>query len=331
MKRFLAVPLVVLAVLFLTGCTTASQGVDVQNLVPADANLIAQVQIQRILNDADFEKLYRQAPKGPAVPQDFDGLMDLAEQETGIDIRQFTQVVLFADVSQKEDYFGVIAIGSANETKIIEAINAGGDAKLEATDFRGVRVYRDQLRDQLDEDTTYIAFLDGETTIIGTQLAVHNVIAVQQGSMASISGQVYETFIDLGNPLFSMAVAVPPEAFDAIEESLGSAQGFGMLPAMVAIQDIEVVGILIDKLGSDIKIVSKVGFVDASSAAEMGNTLDGLLKLAAGFIPEEGTRQLIRKLQLNVNGRFITISLQVPLSELQEVTRDLAPGLGDTY
>ncbi|MCH8897198.1 MAG: hypothetical protein IIC33_02750 [Chloroflexi bacterium] len=327
MKRFLAVPLVMLAVLFLTGCTTASQGVDVQNLVPADANLIAQVQIQRILNDADFEKLYRQAPKGPAVPQDFDGLMDLAEQETGIDIRQFTQVVLFADVSQKEDYFGVIAIGSVNETKIIEAINAGGDAKLEPTDFRGVRVYRDQQ----DEDTPYIAFLDGETTIIGTQLAVHNVIAVQQGSMASISGQVYETFIGLGNPLVSLAVAVPPEAFDAIEESLGSAQGFGMLPAMVAIQDIEVVGILIDKLGSDIKIVSKVGFVDASSAAEMGNTLDGLLKLAAGFIPEEGTRQLIKKLQLNVNGRFITISLQVPLSELQEVTRDLAPDLGGTY
>jgi len=55
------------------------------------------------------------------------------------------------------------------------------------------------------------------------------------------------------------------------------------------------------------------------------------LKLAAGFIPEEGTRQLIRKLQLNVNGRFITISLQVPLSELQEVTRDLAPDLGGTY
>ena len=104
-----------------------------------------------------------------------------------------------------------------------------------------------------------------------------------------------------------------------------------MLPAMSAIQDIEVVGILIDKLGSDLKIVSTVGFVDAASATEMGNTLDGLLKLAAGFIPEESTRQLISKLQLNVNGRFITVSLQAPLSELREVTREMAPDLGRTY
>ena len=327
MKRFLILPLVVLALMVVTGCTTASQGVDVQNLVPADANLIAQVQIERILNDADFEALYRQAPKSSEAPQDFDQLMARAEQETGIDIRQFTQVVLFADVSQKEDYFGVIAIGPVNEARLIDTINAGGDAKLQPTDFRGVRVYQDQQND----DTPHIAFLDGETTIIGTQSAVHNVISVQQGSMASVSGQVYETFIDLGNPLVSLAAAVPPGAFDDIGVSLGSGQGFGMLPAMSAIQDIEVVGILIDKLGSDIKIVSNFGFVDASSATEMGNTLDGLLKLAAGFIPEERTRALIGKVQLNVNGRFITLSLQAPLSELQEVTRDMAPELGGTY
>ncbi len=104
-----------------------------------------------------------------------------------------------------------------------------------------------------------------------------------------------------------------------------------MMPAMSAIQDIEVVAILIDKLGADLKIVSKVGFADATSATEMGNTLDGLLKLAPGFVPDESTRELLRKLQLNVNGRFITISLQVPLSELQEVTRDLSPDLGGTY
>ena len=81
MKRFLIVPLVVLAILFLTACTTASQGVDLQNLVPADANLIAQVQIQRILEDTDFEALYREAATSTDAPQNFDQLMDRAGRD----------------------------------------------------------------------------------------------------------------------------------------------------------------------------------------------------------------------------------------------------------
>ena len=44
MKRFLTLALVALSIMVLTACTTAPQGVDVQELIPADANLIAQIQ-----------------------------------------------------------------------------------------------------------------------------------------------------------------------------------------------------------------------------------------------------------------------------------------------
>jgi hypothetical protein len=127
--------------------------------------------------------------------------------------------------------------------------------------------------------------------------------------------------VRLGDPLFSMALAAPPEALTELEDSLGDSEGFGMMPAMTAFQDLDVVSLVVDKPGSDLKMAAQLEFLNAESAAKMGNTLDGFLKLAAGFSPDEQAGKMLEKLQLNVDGNKLTLNFQAPIAELREVSR----------
>jgi hypothetical protein len=51
----------------------------------------------------------------------------------------------------------------------------------------------------------------------------------------------------------------------------------------------------------------------------MGNTLDGFLKLAAGFSSNEESSKILEKLQLKVDGTRLTLNFQAPIADLREV------------
>ncbi|MDA0735355.1 MAG: hypothetical protein O2860_12375 [Chloroflexi bacterium] len=126
-------------------------------------------------------------------------------------------------------------------------------------------------------------------------------------------------------------MAIPPETLAGLENSMGGAQGFGMMPAMESLQDITVMAFLIDKLGQDLKVEARLGFLNADSATEMGDTLDGLLKLASAFSQDESVRSLLKKLEIVVDGSTMTASFQAPLAEIEEVTQTMGQNFGGQY
>jgi hypothetical protein len=326
MNRFLSVPVVLACVIFLMACG-GSQIASPQELVPSTANLMAQVQVGKLLQDADFRSLYEQAPKGAGEPQSFDELLDMAQQETGVDFRQFTSAVMFGDVTQNEDYFGVIAKGQINEDQLVAAIEENGKYTLKTSDYAGQKIY---IAPE-EADSAVMAFFGDDTVVLGTLPAVQDVIDVRDGKLDRISGKVYDTFNDLGDPLFSMAMSVPPEAMADWQDSMGGGQGFGMMPAMDAFQDLDVLSLVLDKPGDDLKVEATLDFVTAESASKMNDTLDGFLKLASGFAPDEGVRTLLEKLELSVDGTRLTVTFQAPLSEIQEVARGMAQDSSSQY
>jgi hypothetical protein len=74
-------------------------------------------------------------------------------------------------------------------------------------DYKGRQIHVGQN----EEDTMSLSFLEDNTLIMGTLPAVQAVIDVPEGDQARVSGKVYNTFVGLGDPLFSMALAVPPK------------------------------------------------------------------------------------------------------------------------
>ena len=51
------------------------QSSNATNLVPYNANLIARIQVSRILDDVALEALFQQAPKSSYYPQNFEELL----------------------------------------------------------------------------------------------------------------------------------------------------------------------------------------------------------------------------------------------------------------
>jgi predicted small lipoprotein YifL len=116
MRRALPLFFVLTFLLALTACGSAGPGAALKDLVPAEANLIAQVQVSEILQDPDLATLYDQTPKNPGDPQTFQELLVQTQEETGIDFRQFNTAILFGDITRDNEYFGVIAQGRSTRS-----------------------------------------------------------------------------------------------------------------------------------------------------------------------------------------------------------------------
>ena len=155
MKRLIILALMLIIPTLLTACSTVGQSSDATNLVPANANLIAQIQVSRILEDVDFQALYQQAPKSSGNPQNFDELLTNAREETGIDFSKFSTATVFSDVTGDPEYFRVIARGPVNEQLLVAPMTASVEAMLAPTEYKGVQIYTEEL----DHDNQAIAVL----------------------------------------------------------------------------------------------------------------------------------------------------------------------------
>jgi len=327
MKQGPGLALLLIIAWLLVSCGGPDPSTEATNLVPANANLIAQIQVSRIMEDADIQSLYQMAPKGPDKPQSLDELLAKAQLETGIDFRRFTTVKLFSDVTRNDEYFGVIAHGPVNEQLLIAALSASGEIAVSTVEYQGVQVHIAES----EEKEPAFAVLDRNTTVMGTLLAVQDVIDLQQGNLAGISGPVYDAFNDLGTPLVSLAATIPPETLAGVADSMGGDQGFGMIPAMGSLHDITVMAVLIDKIGQDLRVETRLDFVNADAATGMGNSLSGLINFATSFSSDASVQYLLEKLELSVESNTVKLSFQAPVSELEEVSQAMEQDPGGDY
>ena len=323
MNRIYGLSLVFFLTLILSACggeTAVSKQVDPERLIPQQANFIAKVQVGEILRDLDLESIYDQAPKGSDDPQSFDDMLDLALGETGVDPRAFETAIIFGDVSREDEFVGAMAKGRFEQATLLAALEKHGETELVSEIYKGQEIHVGTTNDQ----TLALGFLSNEVLLIGTVPAVQAVIDVQAGDSQPVSGKVVDSLEALGDPLFKMAMAVPPEALAKLDEEMGDG---GFVPiAFEAVRDLDLVTLVVDRPGEDLKIAAQLSFTNPDSAAEIGNTLIGFLALAKGFAPDEQTQELLQKLEIAVEDGTINIRFQAPLAELKEV----ASGLGNS-
>jgi hypothetical protein len=314
---------VLLAALSLTlACGTFAAAPSPDRLVPETATLIAEIQVERILQDPDLRSLYESAPKEGEQPQTLDEALNLALEKSGIDFRNFQSVVLFSDLSQGEDYLGIIARGQFEEEKVIAALEAEAGAVFTTTEYQGVTV---RVAEN-DPDTPALVFLDSATLVAGSLPAVEAVIDVSQGNLPAISGKVQDTFTNLGSPMFRMALTISPEALANLDDSMGDGMGFA--PAInTAIQNLDVVAILADKDGEIIQFRTDLEFTNAESATQVGEMISGFISLMSGFSPDPTMTEILNKLDIDVVDTRITVNFQATVSEMQAYAQSMGNGI----
>lgn len=311
LKKILIVLLTSALVLVpVTGC----QGKDYKaiELVPQKANLIASVQVSKLVNDPDIREAYAESEKGPDYPGTVEEALDELAEEAGIDIEDFTQAVVFIDTGEFEqmDYIGFIAEGDFDEKRFISNIEEKAGEKFQTSDYKDNELYT-------IEDEFTIAFLNKKTLIGVSTEAVKDIIDVSEGDRKPITGQILDTYNRLGDTLIKVAFELPREAREAITEE----PVMGEIPiSFEPFGDIDIIGFALNKNEEALSIRIEPHFLNADSAQDAGDTISGAISLFKGMLQEPEIKELLGKVEVTVADSWLTIAFEITMSEIERLT-----------
>ncbi len=293
----------VLVVSPLVGCGGGGETVTPIELVPQKANMIGLIDLSQIISDEDIAELYDEA-------------LDLAMEESGLDLTDFEEGLMFGEVSEATgdmDYSGIIVKGTFEESDLIASIESERDEQFTTINYQGHVIYTDFYEEM------GLAFLGSDAFVIGSMEAVKDVIEVNKGAQPAISGKLLNTYTGLGDALMKVAMIVPP---GAIEEGLQEIMGELPipLPGRDKLADLDTVGITLTKNGQSISLVSRMCFTSSDSAEAVEGLINAAM-LFAGLMPDipEEALELLENLDVSVSGSCLDISLEMTMSEVESL------------
>ncbi len=309
--------------LVLTGIMGCSESTpDAMDLIPNNASILGNVQVKDIISDKDMINSYNEVDKGPGQPETFDDAMDQILENIGLDLRDCTEITMFADMAlfAGGQYLAFIVEGSFKEKDVIDGFEDMSESEFDTRDYKGYKLYFD------DEDDTGIVFLSGKMFILGTVDAVEDSIDVSIGDRDRISGVTLDTYNQLGDSLLRFVFEYPEVARQALNEE----QAQNDFPLSTeSFSDIDIIGMSIDKEGETVSIRLNPHFKSADSAKDVENTLNGFIMLFKGMGGDAELSKLLDKIVIVVSGSWVNISMDITTSEIEELTESLQEQAGN--
>ena len=295
------------------------EGIAAIDLVPQTANIAASVDLNRIFADDDVLDIINQIAANLEEPKTVDELLEMVIEETGIDLRDFSEVLIFGDF-ESEDYFGAIAKGDFDQSALINSIENAIGEELSASDYKGYQIYNIPIQGAPDMNIA-VCFLNSDTILGGSRVAVKDAIDVNEGA-PSLGKPIYDTYNVLGDAWVKMATEMPAEAMGEIPEGLPP--GFGTFLGM------QTIGFSFNKVGVKLSLQLKLLYSSSASAEDAKGTLDALKGMLA-FIPDlpgEAT-EIVDILKVEQSGSWLTVSFEATTAEIRDWVHDLGPSLQD--
>ena len=306
-----------LLVLVLTSATVVGCGASKTaiELVPQDANLIAAIQVSKIINDRDLRDAYDEAEKDSGQPQTIEEALDELVEEVGVDLRDCQQAVIFADTATlaQVGYLGIIIEGSFDEEQFIDNIEEKAGEELTTSDYKGHKLYAVVV----EGGEFGIAFLSDGMLLLGTPEAVKDAIDVSKGDKKKVSGAILDAYNRLGDALIKFAFEAPEEAREALTEGLVP----GEMPiSLDPFEDIDILGFAINKKADTLTAKIDAHFLNTDSAQDAKDTLSGAISLFKGTLQVPEMKELLGKIEVTVADSWVTIALEITISEIEKLT-----------
>ena len=286
------------------------------DLVPADANLVAHVDLGRILLDPDVSGGFASVPLGEDAPASLDEALAEFEAETGIDLLQFANIVAFGVVdttagSDGPTEFGIMARGTFDGDTILDKVLLGSDGELTEDEYRGHALL---IRAEDDGSETVMTVLADEVFVLGTRGSVASVIDVLEDGEGALAGPLLETYVALGEPLVKAAFAVPPGAVDDLGGAAADVLPIPFDPSLLS--DIRIVGFAADKEADLVTVTLALEYVSAASAESASDYLGALLTLAGPFLPPGAAADLLNQIAVEYSGSTVEVSISATVDQL---------------
>jgi len=290
------------------------KGIAAIDLVPQTANIAASVDLNRIFADDDVLEIINQIAAKLEEPKTVDELLAQVEEEAGINLRDFSEVLIFGDF-ESEDYLGVIVKGDFEQEALIGSIENAVGEELSASDYKGYQIYN------IPDQEMAICFLSSNTILGGSRAAVKDAIDVKEGA-PSLGKPIYDTYSILGDAWVKVAAEVPAEAMDEMPEELP--------PGFNTFLDMQAIGLSFNKVGVNLSLQLKLLFPNSANAEDAKGAFDALKGMLA-FIPDlpgEAT-EIVDRLNVEQSGSWLTISFEATKAEIRGWVQDLGPALQD--
>ncbi len=303
------------------------------SLLPGKSNMMGYIDLAWIMDEMDIEGFYESVPKEPGDPQSFSEVLDI------LGIEELEEAYMFGDMSDitasselletEAGYLGLIAVGQFNQEQLIDALEIQAEEELVSDDYKGHTIYYDS------SDEMALAFLSSETLVLGTPESVEDVIDVKEGDRSPIKGEVVDTYNDLGSGMVKMAMVIPEDAMEAMTEE--DSEGFEMgLNLFSLFEDMETVGLVVDRSDDSLPIDVRICFSNKDSAENM----KGMLALLIGMMDMEGMEmeeedeaflEIIEGMDVKLDGSCVEIGLEITSDIIEDMAESFEEGFMEGF
>lgn len=333
--KWIFLVLLAIALMLFPSCTTYRTPTvppSLALLVPQRADLIARVEIQQILNDADFAYLYRRfAAANPGMPRTVNEALDQVTDEFGIDPRDFRQAVAFANTSELAQfinspysgsggpYWGALLRGSFAETRIMLSIAGLFGRGFEDYRYKGARIYN--FTTEGPDIVWCFTFINNDLIVVGSSRAVEDTIDVMRGDKQPIYDGVYDLYESLGQAYLKMAFSVPL----SITREIPATEEIDQLHLTLRpLRDINMVGYTFNKIGSTTitEVQLHCGYTD--SAQEIEELVRDLLGLGRLVAPDPKLKHHLDYIETTSYGSVFSLRVTETIADIEDLIEYLA-------
>ena len=300
-----------------SGCTDTIKGNDAESLIPEQCNLIGNIALSSILEDKDFNALYDNAPKSSNDPETFQDVLDELNNESGIDVKEISDVTFFGEINETNNkYGGIFLSGSFDSKKLLESIIEEGE--LEEGEYQGYKYYYETSYG--GEVSNAVMEIDDSMILLSfSNSVIKDVIHIKEGDEKPISGELLKKYQSLDRGLFSLAFEVPEFAKDEVVESEGTY-------SFESFSEIEMFTYVLQKKGSTIKNIINLYASDSTSAVDIADVIDGFIKVGKGSVTDQTMKDSLSKIEINQEGSTVKIESSITIEEIEEITDEYSQG-----
>ena len=255
------------------------------------------------------------------------------QERTGIDILSVKYAEMFMDIDAllgtgmeleldlEEQELGVALYGEFDEDEIVASFERDEDVEVNVSDYQGFTVYR--LGD-VGGDPMTISVVDSETVLFGTHSGVSAMLDVAAGAAPSLSGELREALDALGNRHTGVAMALPPDYFNALTMAGGGEDAVPQLGLLGALDmsaiTAPVSGIKLLFHEDAVELESISFYEDSASATAAKEYSEGLTAMVGMmFASSPELQEFASGMEVEISDEVVTFRIKITVEAIEQL------------
>jgi hypothetical protein len=323
----------------LAGCSGGSDGGDGSggdgdapvergpDSVPEQSSSIFQIDFEEMRTNEDIKRVMEANMEGEA--SSFEESMDEFESEQGVDPRDVSMLVGFADSDDSmgsfdttvsaDSYGGAVAWTNLSSDELVTAVQENSEASFSESTYSGTTLYTD------DESGQVFAALGGGVFVAGNEQAVKDVVDLSQGSGSAVSGKLRSSFTGTREAPIRFALEIPESTGS---DGSGSAGGFGGATQNMS----HVSGAILYSSGNNLGMQFNLVFDSSETASQMSQMANQFIEQykmqAESQQGGEELAQMLEQISVTQDGDTVSVTYEDSVENIIAAMEEGTSGTG---